>query len=111
LFILFTVLMINFSASAQSDVVITEINYNMPGNDSLEYIELYNKGAGAINLNGYYFTEGIDYTFGNYTLNPGAYVVLAKYSSFTDAFYNITTLQWTAGDLNNSGEKIVLKDP
>ena len=45
---------IGFNTSAQNDIVITEIMYNPPesGTDSLEFIEIYNKGEGTIDLSG-----------------------------------------------------------
>lgn len=107
----FLFIAVSIKAFSQSNIVITEINYNNPGNDSLEYVELYNKGGIAINLNGYYFSSGIDYVFGNYTLNPGSYVVLSRFSSFVNSFYGISSIQWTSGALDNAGEKIVIKDP
>ncbi|MDP4281463.1 MAG: lamin tail domain-containing protein, partial [Bacteroidota bacterium] len=46
-------------------IVISEIMYNPPesGQDSLEFIELYNNDTAAINLHNYYFSNGIQYTF------------------------------------------------
>jgi hypothetical protein len=97
-------------SNAQSDIVITEIMYNPAGKDTLEFIELYNKGGVPVDLNGYAFTKGITFTFSSYTLNAGAYVVVARYSEFADPFFGITTFQWTSGELDNNGEKIVLTD-
>ncbi len=56
-----------------AEIVITEIMYNPPesGTDSLEFIELYNKGVEVENLGGYYFADGIIYTFPSVMLNPG----------------------------------------
>lgn len=98
-------------AQTESDIVITEIMYNQPGDDSLEFIELYNAGAQAINLEGYKFTSGITHTFSSLVLNPGSYLVISKYPAFTNAFYGISSIGWTEGSLDNGGEKIVLKTP
>jgi len=45
------------------EIVITEIMYNPPesGTDSLEFLELYNNGVEIVNLEGFYFAEGIEY--------------------------------------------------
>ena len=93
-------------------LVITEIMYNPPevGEDSLEYIEIYNHGNAAANLNGYTFSQGVVFTFGNYTLNPGAYVVVAKNSAAMMNTFGVTTQQWTEGSLSNSGEVLELKN-
>ena len=60
-------------------IQITEIMYNPPdaGNDSLEFIELYNQGTKNVNLKGWYFSKGITYTFPDTTLAPGKFYVVA----------------------------------
>ncbi|MCR6641144.1 MAG: lamin tail domain-containing protein [Sporocytophaga sp.] len=75
-------LLFAINAFAQSDLVITEILYNQPGNDTLEFIELYNKGNQPLNLAGYKVTSGFDYVFPAHILQPGSYVVVARYASF-----------------------------
>jgi len=102
---------INAFAQAESDLVITEILYNQPGNDTLEFIELYNKGSQPLNLEGYKVTSGFDYVFPNYVLQPGSYVVVARYADFFEQTFGIKPLEWTSGALSNSGEKIVIKTP
>jgi len=104
-------LLFAINAIAQSDLVITEILYNQPGNDTLEFIELYNKGSQSINLSGYKVTSGFGYVFPDYTLKPGSYVVVARYASFFEQTFGLTPLQWDSGGLSNSGEKIVIKTP
>lgn len=96
---------------AQSNVVITEIMYNDPGSglDSLEFIEVYNKGINSINLSGYTFADGVDFTFPPVGLAAGDYIVIASDSVKLEAFFGVTALQWTGGGLNNGGEEIVLK--
>lgn len=98
-------------AQVESDIVITEIFYNQPGNDTLEFIEITNKGASGINLNGYRFTKGITYQFSNVTINPGEYMVISKSSSMISSFFGKSSFQWDAGtSLSNTGEEIILKD-
>ena len=99
--------------AAQSQIVISEIMYNPPelGDDTLSYIELHNTSDVMVNLNGYSFTDGINYTFPNITIAEGGYLVIAKDSTeFVAAFAGVTPRQWTSGSLTNSGEIIVLKD-
>ena len=102
---------VNAMSQSESNIVITEIMYNQPGDDSLEYIELYNKGTVPVNLSGYQFTSGISHTFGGYILNPNSYLVVSKYPEFVNSFYEISSIAWTEGTLSNSGEKIILKSP
>jgi len=94
-------------------IVITEIMYNPPesGNDSLEFIELYNNGADPIDLDGFYFEAGISHTFAPLVLNPAEYVVLSINAPAVDNTFGITSVEWTSGALSNSGELIHLVDP
>lgn len=104
-------LLFAINAFAQSDLVITEILYNQPGNDTLEFIELYNKGNQPLNLSGYKVTSGFDYVFPDYTLDAGSYVIVARYADFFEQTFGLAPLQWDSGGLSNSGEKIVIKTP
>jgi PKD repeat protein len=93
-------------------IVITEIMYNPPesGTDSLEFIELYNNDTVTLNMQDFYFSEGITYTFPDLDLNPGGYVVLGKNDSAIWNTFGITAMKWTSGSLTNGGELIRLKD-
>ena len=42
-----------FASGARAAVVMNEIDYDQPGTDSGEFIELLNNGASAVSLNGY----------------------------------------------------------
>src|SRR5437762_11357492 len=65
------------------NVVINEIMYHplQPafGAEPLgqEFVELYNRSATNVNLNGWHFNKGITFTFTNVSLAPGAYIVVA----------------------------------
>lgn len=96
---------------------ITEVMYNPPGNadingDENEFIEIQNIGAAAVNLAGYKFTGGIDFTFGNQTLAPGAKTVVVKnLDAFTARYGNSISIAGQYNDsLDNSGELIRLDD-
>lgn len=103
---------ITVNAPVDAQIVITEIMYNPPeaGTDSLEFIELYNNGTQAIDLEGFYFSDGVVFTFPSYILNPGAYVVTAVKSTAIQNTFGVPSLQWTSGALSNSGELLLLKD-
>lgn len=94
------------------ELVITEIMYNPPesGDDSLEFIELYNNGADTASLNGLHFSEGVEYTFPDQMLAPNDYIVVAKDSMAMLNTFGVNALQWTSGGLSNGGEDIVLLD-
>lgn len=100
--------------NATFGLLVSEIHYRpivSSGNaDDYEFIELYNNSALSIDLTGFRFTEGIIYTFRmGETIEPGEYLVMAK----TKSNYNLLGIklyEWWDGDLNDVGEKIVLKN-
>jgi hypothetical protein len=74
---------------------------------------LKNIGGTAINLDLVHFTDGIDFTFGDYTLNAGAYAVLVKNQTAFAQRYgtSMNIIPGTyLGSLDNGGEEIVLRD-
>lgn len=91
-------------------LVITEIMYNPPcGNDSLEYIEVYNNDKKSINLEGMYLSDGVEYHFPSIKLKKNEYFLIAKDSM---AFYNTMGLkagQWS-GALDNDGEILIIRN-
>ena len=101
-----------------SQLMITEIMYNPPesGTDSLEYIEVYNAGPDAIDMNGYnlMFANLVRYTFTTpYSLPANSVVVFAVNDSAVKRNFNLTftPIQWNnASGLSNSGSTIVLRD-
>jgi parallel beta-helix repeat protein len=97
---------------AAVSLMITEINYrpltNGYENPDREYIEIYNAGQSTVNLAGYHFTSGIDYTFpAGATLEPGTYLLVVRDASYYSS--DLKYYQWTTGNLSNSGELIELK--
>ncbi len=99
------------AAPAAADLVITEIMYNNPGTDDFEYIEIYNNGATAENLEGYTITTAFDHTFPSMMLNAGEYMVLALNADNMLNSFGVSAQQWDSGNMNNSGENILLLDP
>lgn len=110
------------SIAANQDVIINEIGASEPS--GYEWIEIYNRGSQPIDLNGWKFTEDFSDTKPNGTnhnlnfsstsiLNPDQYAIIAqdqnkfkeKYPSFSGLLIDSS---W--GSLNESGEKIELKD-
>lgn len=108
----FTLLMLVLSVSFVSygQIIITEISYNPPesGTDSLEYIELYNVGNAVINLKDYKVTKGVELTFPDQIINAKAYLILSAKASAIQNNFGKSSLQWTAGALNNGGEVIAI---
>lgn len=94
------------------EIVITEIMYNPPesGSDSLEFLELYNNGEETVNLEGFYFTEGVEYIFPNIDLLPESFLLVSVDSLAMMSTFGAVAQQWTGGALSNGGEDIVLRD-
>ncbi len=96
-----------------SGVVISEIMYHPSSENVLEeYIELFNKGAGAVSLNGWKFSAGVSFTFTNASIPAGGrLVVAANVATFTNKYPGVTNVtgNWT-GTLRNQGEDIDLDD-
>ena len=82
-----------------------------------EFIELKNIGNEAINLYLCKFTNGIEFTFPNTTLNPGEFILVVQdQAEFTDSYssngnsFNIAGEFEGGTKLSNGGERIVLVD-
>ncbi len=105
------------SSSQLNNLRITEVMYSPGSPDTVEFLELKNIGAGAINLQGCKFPSGDpfdEFVFPNMTLNPGAFVVVTNNTAaFTARYGTSATIagQWGTGSgLANSGEQIRLLD-
>jgi len=99
------------------DVAINEIMYAPISRDPRdEYVELYNSGTETIDLGGWRFVDGIDFTFPSGTrLTAGGYLVVAKDAAWLRAKYDDLTSANTwgnyQGSLANGGEHIALARP
>ncbi len=93
-------------------IVITEIMYNPPesGTDSLEFLEIYNNGADAIDLTGYHFSKGVEFEFGAVTMQPYEYLLVAVNAAAMQSTFGVDAYQWTGGALSNGGEDVELQD-
>lgn len=95
-----------------AQLVISEIMYNPPesGQDTYEFVEVYNNGANAVNMLGYSFS-GFDYIFtSGFNLGAGEYALFAVDSVAFEQAFGVTAFQFTGGSLSNSGETITLFD-
>ncbi len=104
-------------AMATPAVVINEILFHAPSHDGAdEWIELHNPGADAVSLDGWAFTDGIDFVFPpGSQIAPGGYLVIAADRS--RALANHPSLDPAlvlgdyGGDLSNGGERVALSRP
>jgi hypothetical protein len=83
-----------------------------PLDPNAEYIELVNIGSETINLNLVSFTDGVDFTFPDVELTPGAYTLVVRdLSTFVAAYGDGANIAGQyAGSLDNAGEQIELQD-
>ena len=96
-------------------LLVSEIMYNPPDigattGDNLEFLELKNTGANALDLSGVTFTEGITFTFTNGTLlAPGQFIVLGRNAAaLTNKYPGLVVHGLYSGRLNNGGEQLTL---
>ncbi len=91
-------------------IVINEIMYH-PENDYPEFIELINSGSEPINLNGFAFTDGIEFSFQtDLNVEPGGGVVLTNDTVLFESAYNYKAWAQYQKKLSNSGETIILRN-
>ena len=104
-----------FEPREEYSIVISEIHYNPSSelqgdDDDFEFLELVNTEETRIELSGYHFTRGIEFTFptGSY-MNSGEYIILARNADiYKDK--SVRVFQITDGRLDNAGEELVLSD-
>jgi hypothetical protein len=100
-------------------VVISELMYSLPHptildaeDTSLEFIELHNRGLSAVDVTGWKFTRGIDFTLPAASIPAGGQLVVAADPvAFAAAHPQVRNYVggWT-GTLSNSGETLELVD-
>jgi hypothetical protein len=101
-------------------VRITEVNYNPHDpevgspydNDDFEFVEIKNVAADPVNLSNASFSQGIGFTFGNVTLNPGEHGLIVRNQAAFESRYGDTlnVVGVYSGGLDNKGETLELID-
>lgn len=104
------------SVPYQSDIVINEIMYSPISRSDDEYVELYNRGTGSVDMSYWRFTDGIDFMMPPGTVIPSnGYVVVAKNMTNLLAKYgNLNTTNTVGnygGKLSGRGERLVFSKP
>jgi hypothetical protein len=104
------------------DLVVTELMYHPPppppgdlslDKEQFEFLEILNRGTTPASLTGARFIRGIDFSFPNFTLQPGQRIVLAKNLNAFHSRYGLLTpaLGPYEGQLDNAGERLTLVGP
>jgi len=103
---------------ALGDIVIDEIMYHHPTRDErYEYVELYNRGSSTVSLNGWAFTDGINYKFDqSAVMPPGSYLVVGADPNLLAAVYGNLVIGSNlfgpySGGLDDHSERIRLSYP
>lgn len=94
----------------ETRIVINEIMPDPPSKErDDEFIELFNRSSETVDLSGWSFSDGVNYTFPDGTsLAPGAYAVIAANASRLTA---PSIIGEYTGSLSNRGEMLRLVDP
>lgn len=99
---------------ARAEIVINEIYYDAEPNVSAsEFVEIHNSGTTAVDLSGWFFTDGIAFTFpAGTSLAAGAYLVVAEQpAGYATRFPSAPApIGSYTGGLSNSGELLDLVD-
>lgn len=104
-----------------ADVVINELHYHPIDDDSQkEFIEIYNRGDGEVNLTDWEFTDGVQFSFPTTVLPAHGYLVITPNPELLGQRYGLpsavvvgpTTADARAafGRLANEGERVTLRD-
>ncbi len=91
-----------FVISLHADVVINEILHDSePNTVCEEFIELYNSGPDDVDISGWYFSDGIEFTFpAGSLLRSGGYVVVIVAGSSATTTYPPNLSRLPAGKVN-----------
>lgn len=104
-------LLISGLARSSAGVVINELHYNPDvKTERVEFIELFNAGTEPVNLGGWQFTDGVQFTFPATSLPTGGYVVVAENPAALKAKFGMDALGPFTGNLSKYGERLVLRD-
>lgn len=98
--------------SGRAAVVINEIHANPDvKTERVEFIELRNTGAGAVALDGWRFTDAVEFTFpAGASISAGGYLVVGENPAALQAKFGVSALGPWTGRLSKEGENVVLRN-
>ena len=93
------------------DIVINEIAYNpLEGGSRAEFIELFNRGGGFVDLTGWKIAAGVDFTFPPGTvIPPREYLLVAGDPAYMEEAFGVTAAGPWTGRLADDGERIIVR--
>jgi spore coat protein CotH len=94
------------------EVVINEIHYDPDiKTEQVEFIELYNKGATAVDLSGWRLADAVEYIFpAGTSISSNGYLVVAENPTAFQSKFKVQALGPWTGVLSNEGETVLLCD-
>jgi hypothetical protein len=102
-----------FGSIRAEPVIINEIHY-APGDKTVpeEYVELFNNSGAAVDVSGWYFSNGISFTIPVGTsIEPFGYLVVAQDpATLTDLYGAFPVVGPFEGRISNQGEEIRLRN-
>lgn len=100
------------TARLSGAVVINEVMYHAPDDlDDLQYVELHNGGNAEVDLSGWSFSKGIQFTFAPGTkVAPGGFVVVCRSKARFGEFYSVPVAGEFSTNLKKKGERLELRD-
>jgi len=104
-----------FPGSREGELVISEI-YANPSSGEAEWVEVFNPGPGSVNIEGWQISEIIpDIKFNTISndplfISPGKYFLVTTDTGYVNKISDAKSFQVNFGNLNNSGDGIILAD-
>lgn len=94
-------------------VIISDLAYLTESGDDLEFIGIYNPGNSSVDLSGYTFLKGINFSFPDGSAIPPGNKVYVTSDATSPFWYNrgARLYQWESGKLNDGGEAVTIANP
>jgi len=108
----FAILAAEWGQATPVDIVINEIHTDpVPKTELVEFVELYNRGDDPVDMSGWYFSDGVAYTFPpGATIAPHGFVVITENAQHFQAKYGFAADGVFEGRLDNDGERVCLRN-
>lgn len=100
-----------FLANCLAEIIINEIHYNSePNTAANEFVEIHNSGSDTIDLSGWFFSRGINFTFEEgTTIGSGEYITIAQRISSIQEDFGVTALGPFTGNLAGDDDTLELR--
>ncbi|MBN1125161.1 MAG: lamin tail domain-containing protein [Sedimentisphaerales bacterium] len=102
----------NWQKKKTDSIVINEIHYHPDENtEPIEFIELYNAGIRTVDLSNWQISGAVDYVIPEGTwLTTGIFLVIGENPESIEQKFGVVALGPFEGHLDNTGERLILRD-